>query len=316
MVVRPPRESQIIDRWFDSLSNQQEEVSKDELDKLGQNILKEINKKIDVNENDLSIPLNKEKIVHFDFRYLFKIAAVFILGIIVVSILVLNKSNINNVQYSSVEVKVKEIHLSDGSIVWLKSDSKLSYPEKFDQNSREVYLEGEAFFDVFRDVNRPFIIHSQDMVTKVLGTSFNIRDYKKDVEKAVEVLTGSVQVSLNRESGNHESVLLKSREKIFYNKENPDVVELLKKEALVVLPEATKELKFEEVSINEIIEKLNLAHGVKIRVKNQKLNSCKLTADLSYEKLDVCLEIISRALNAKYYQIEDQIYIDGKGCLN
>jgi len=311
-----PKENQIIDRWYASLNNQQQEVSKEDIDKLGQDILKEINKKIDANEHALSVASKKENVVHFDFRYLFKISAIFILGIIMVSILVFNKSYINNAQYSSLEVKVNEIHLSDGSIVWLKSDSKLSYPDEFDQNSREVHLEGEAFFDVFRDENRPFIIHSQDMVTKVLGTSFNVRDYKKGTEKAVEVLTGTVQVSLNRESGNQESVVLKSREKINYNKADPAGVEVLKKDAQVVLPEATKELKFEEVPVNEIIEKLNRAHGVKIRVKNQKLNGCRLTADLSYEKLDVCLEIISRALNAKYYQIEDQIYIDGKGCLN
>ena len=154
------------------------------------------------------------------------------------------------------------------------------------------------------------------MITKVLGTSFNVKDYKKGTDKAVEVLTGSVQVSLNRKSGSQESVVLKSREKINLNKAKSFGAEVLKKDIQVVLPESTKELKFEEASVNEIIEKLNLVHGVKIRVKNQKLNTCRLTADLSFEKLDVCLEIISRALNAKYYQIENQIYIDGKGCLN
>tara|TARA_R110002096_G_scaffold419079_3_gene623518 strand:- start:1912 stop:2904 length:993 start_codon:yes stop_codon:yes gene_type:complete len=311
-----PRENQIINRWYASLDNQHQEVSKEELEKLGQNILKEINKKIEINEQNFSTSSEKKKVVQFDFRYLLKITAVFVLGIIIVSMLVFNRSSINGARYSRVEVKVNEIHLSDGSIVWLKSDSKLTYPDEFAQNSREVHLEGEAFFDVFRDENRPFIIHTQDLITKVLGTSFNVKDYKKGTDKAVEVLTGSVQVSLNRKSGSQESVVLKSREKINLNKAKSSGAEVLKKDIQVVLPESTKELKFEEASVNEIIEKLNLVHGVKIRVKNQKLNTCRLTADLSFEKLDVCLEIISRALNAKYYQIENQIYIDGKGCLN
>ena len=311
------KENQVIDRWFNSLNNQKKSISKEELNSLGHSILKKINVKIDENDKSLPVTTSKKKnVMAFDFSYMLKISAVFILGVITVSILVFNHFNIKRDPTSGIDVKVNEIHLSDGSIVWLKSDSKLDYPDEFDLNSREVHLEGEAFFEVVKDKNRPFIIYSDDMITRVLGTSFNVKDYEKGTEKAVEVLTGSVSVNLSREDGTRESVVLKSREKISYNKIAPSGEKVKKKDYNAVLTESTNDLKFEEAPIQEIIGKLNKAHNVNIRVKNEALNTCSLTADLTNEPLDVCLEIISRALSAKYYQIEEQIYIDGKGCLN
>lgn len=308
------KENQIIDQWYASLNNKQQEVNKEEINKRGHNMLVEINKRIDAKEKAASVTRDLEKGAPIDFNYVLKIAAVFLLGIIMVSILVYNKSGIGDQQNQSFEINVSEIHLPDGSTVWLKSDSELVYPDKFESNRREVYLEGEAFFDVVRDKERPFVIYSKDMVTSVLGTSFNVKDYKKDSEKAVEVLTGSVKVSLNLESGEEEQVILKSREKINFDKAKSKGAVVLKKDTKDYPPEIIEELKFTEAPIQDILEKLGKVHGVDIRMKNSGLNKCRLTTDLSYEKLDVCLEIISRALNAKYYQIEDQIYIDGKGC--
>ncbi|NHE56532.1 FecR family protein [Cyclobacterium plantarum] len=311
------REDQIIDQWYDSLNNRKKNFTKEELSSIGQSILKRINGKIDAKEYAKYAARPKRKgVIPIGYTYILRIAAVLILGVITVSLLVNDHSKLKNDTISHLDVKVNEVHLSDGSIVWLKSDSKLYYPDEFDRDSREVHLEGEAFFDVVKDKNRPFIIYSKDMVTKVLGTSFNVRDYEEESEKAVEVLTGSVRVSLSREDGSRENVVLKSREKVSFNKAAPSGKGIKKNDSPVFVPEATRELKFEEAPIQEIIDKLNQVHEVDIRIKNKALYGCRITANLTYETLDVCLEIISRALNAKYYQIEDQIFIDGKGCLN
>ncbi|WP_143156078.1 FecR family protein [Cyclobacterium lianum] len=279
--------------------------------------MKQVNGKIDAmadyqSENSS----NRHRFLPIDISYALKISAVFILGILTFSVFVGNHTTSEKGSASELGVHVNKINLSDGSIVWLKSDSRLYYPEKFDQNSREVRLEGEAFFDVVHDKSRPFIIHSGDMITKVLGTSFNVRDYKKQAEKAVEVLTGSVKVTLNREDGTRENVVLKSREKVSYNKAAPFGEEVIKNEPPLMSGGSNMDLKFEEASIQEIIEKLNHVHNVRIKIKNEALSACSITADLTNETLDLCLEIISRAINAKYYQIDDQIFIDGKGCIN
>jgi transmembrane sensor len=86
------------------------------------------------------------------------------------------------------------IILSDGSMVILNADSKLVYKERFDGGERRVVLEGEAFFDVTKDASRPFIIVTDDIATKVLGTSFNVRAYPGGDDVKVAVATGKVSV--------------------------------------------------------------------------------------------------------------------------
>ena len=83
------------------------------------------------------------------------------------------------------------IELADGSKIWLNAESMLTYPEKFGGNSREIFLEGEAFFDVATNAKRPFIIHLKKGTIKVLGTSFNIRAYENEPVQTA-VVTGKV----------------------------------------------------------------------------------------------------------------------------
>lgn len=88
---------------------------------------------------------------------------------------------------------ISKVILPDGSIVWLKAYSKLSYPEQFSDTNREVKLEGEALFEVAENPKKPFVITCGELKTTVLGTSFNIRANRKDIE--VNVLTGKVALS-------------------------------------------------------------------------------------------------------------------------
>jgi len=84
------------------------------------------------------------------------------------------------------------IQLSDGSKVWLNADSKLKYPEVFKGGTREVYLNGEAFFDVAKSPERPFIIHLANGMVRVLGTSFNVRAYDNENVVETSVATGRI----------------------------------------------------------------------------------------------------------------------------
>ena len=84
------------------------------------------------------------------------------------------------------------IQLSDGSKIWLNADSKLKYPEVFRSDTREVYLNGEAFFDVAKSPGRPFIIHLANGTVKVLGTSFNVRAYDNEPVVETSVATGRI----------------------------------------------------------------------------------------------------------------------------
>ncbi len=87
-----------------------------------------------------------------------------------------------------------EVVLADGTTVWLNADSRLTYPDRFTGNTREVTLEGEAYFKVSHDARHPFIVKAGQLSTRVLGTEFNVRSYKES-DTHVTLIEGSVQVN-------------------------------------------------------------------------------------------------------------------------
>jgi transmembrane sensor len=104
------------------------------------------------------------------------------------------------------------IVLPDGTNVWLNADSKIIYPGNFQGETREVSLVGEAFFDVVKNVNKPFIIHTGTMDVKVLGTAFNVRSYPGEMTTEASLLRGLIEVTLN--GTEKKKILLKPNEKL------------------------------------------------------------------------------------------------------
>ncbi|GEP95894.1 FecR family protein [Chitinophaga cymbidii] len=107
--------------------------------------------------------------------------------------------------------------LPDGSVVWLNSGSRLSYPDNFTDSLREVELEGEAYFDVTKDAERPFIVHTRDIHIKVLGTVFNVKCYPSDHKTEATLISGLVQISKTSDD-NGEVLLLHPHEKVVINR--------------------------------------------------------------------------------------------------
>jgi len=87
------------------------------------------------------------------------------------------------------------LNLSDGTKVWVNSDTRLIYPVSFDKNERVIYVNGEIYLDVSKDVKRPFIVKTKDVDVKVLGTQFNVTAYDADDTKAIVLVSGSVEVN-------------------------------------------------------------------------------------------------------------------------
>ena len=153
--------------------------------------------------NDLKIRIEAEprnvKLISFVNGFaLYKIAAVFVVTI-----------GLGYSFYSSLKEQtlVKQtsstlivFYLPDSSVVWLNKNSKLSYPESFNHESRIVYLQGEAFFDVRKNPLQPFIIYAAGTTTKVLGTSFNLKAYDQDSQVSLTVVTGKVSFSTQQKN--------------------------------------------------------------------------------------------------------------------
>jgi ferric-dicitrate binding protein FerR (iron transport regulator) len=109
------------------------------------------------------------------------------------------------------------IQLPDGSQVWINSGSKLIYENSFKGNTREVQLDGEAYFDVVKDAAHPFIVHTSGIDIKVLGTAFNVKAYKAEPVIEATLIHGSIEV-INQNRPGAPVVMLKPHEKLIYNK--------------------------------------------------------------------------------------------------
>ncbi|MFC3197381.1 FecR family protein [Parapedobacter deserti] len=90
--------------------------------------------------------------------------------------------------------KRTEVVLPDGSKAWLNAGSQLTFPQQFDTNKREIYLEGEGYFDVVHDFNKPFLVHTADMLIKVLGTAFNVSSYRDDAFTSTVLVSGKIEL--------------------------------------------------------------------------------------------------------------------------
>lgn len=120
-----------------------------------------------------------------------------------------------------------KIILPDGTVVRLNGSSKLTYNNAFNNNVREVALEGEAYFDVTKDSNHPFIVHTSNIDIKVLGTLFNVKSYGEDQTIETTLLKGSIEV-YDKDDPSAPKVILKPNEKMVFLKNNGEKAGLQK----------------------------------------------------------------------------------------
>ncbi|MBB6004759.1 FecR family protein [Arcicella rosea] len=226
-------------------------------------------------------------------------------------------SNLGVIEVKNTSNKPQKIKLEDGSEIVLKAESSISYPEHFNDKTRSVYLKGEAFFKVKRNPSKPFIVHTRDLVTEVLGTSFTIKSY--DDSKAIEVLvaTGRVSVYENSEDNvtHKNGVILTPNQKIVFDKETKKLIpSLVENPVIVNIPATTLDFIFEETPLTEVLERLKEAYQIEFVVENHELNKCVFTADLNEISLHNQLDLICKSVNATYEQRGTVIFINGTGC--
>ncbi len=202
------------------------------------------------------------------------------------------------------------IVLMDGTKVYLNADSKLSFPEKFATDQREVLLEGEAFFEVARNVQRPFIVRSGDLTTTVLGTSFNIKAFAGEPSQ-VTVATGRVKVNSHNQEGMAEEVFLLPHQQAYFDGH-------LHKRAVDInqfIAWKDKIIRFDEMSLAEAALMLERWFDVSIVIEDQQAKNCKISGQYINENLINIMESFQYILGIQY-RIEDnrQLIIEGKGC--
>lgn len=198
--------------------------------------------------------------------------------------------------------------LADGTEVYLNAGSSIKYPQRFEGDTREVELVGEAFFDVAKNPDKPFIIKSGEVKTTVLGTSFNVNTYPDSHQIAVTVASGKVKVA----SQEHEVLLMPNEQGVFdrksksISKEKIDIATSLHwKEGII---------HFEDVALSEVLQTLERWYGVSFVVDNNNIGNCHITATYDNERLSAVLESIVYTKKGLEYQFLDknQIQFNGK----
>lgn len=215
-----------------------------------------------------------------------------------------------------------KISLSDGSEITLKPHSKLSYPETFAVDRREVFLTGEGFFDITKNPDKPFFVYANELVTKVLGTSFLIRAYEQDKDVTVRVMTGKVSVAprkANQErvvSAQQEGAVLTPNQMAIYTRNNEKLIKtLVDNPVMVATPDQKQpDFHFNNLPVPEVLRILEKSYGVTIVYDEELLSGCTINAPLANETLYEKLNLICKVIRASYEVIDAQIIVTSKGC--
>jgi len=211
------------------------------------------------------------------------------------------------------------LRLPDDSRVTLQPGSTLRYPAALAGARREVYLEGEAFFQVHKNPARPFLVFTSQVVTTVLGTSFDVKAYPGGAQALVAVREGKVAVQ-PRQAAQLDAtplhpaktgVLLLPNQQVVYSVASHHLKkELVDKPAVLV----DQPFEFEERPVAEVLAALEKAYGVPITYDKQKLAGCTVSITFYDEPLFERLGLLCKSLGAYYTLADTQIMIHSTGC--
>jgi transmembrane sensor len=328
-----PEEKALIDHWYELLyDNNQPPLKPEELDNIEQEMWAHIEKAGHLPVGDAITPAVKPMVRR---KRLYNIAAAALITGLVISGWVLfypspksfsyEKSLRQNNLAESVNSSTmpQKIVLEDGSYVILQPASKIAYGKQGDPRKREVYLEGGAFFQVAKDAARPFYVYTNELVTKVLGTSFDVRAFPDDDTIKVMVHTGKVTV-YQRKNNNAEQTLAKSNatiitpnQQVLFNRQQANIIRSITLQPQVVVTSDTKisgQQVFTEAAASEVLMSIQKTYGITIVFDEELLSHCSFTGTFTNESFFERISLVCKAIEATYEQADGQVIITGHDC--
>ena len=226
-----------------------------------------------------------------------------IIGIAVVTYFLFNNNPGTVVSMATIQAtnSVKSDSLPDGSMVTLNKHSQVSFPERFTNNKRVLQLNGEAFFKVKPDKEKPFEIHTNNVTITVVGTSFNVRSRGDTTEIIVE--TGIVEVATD-----NQTVRLQAGQKAYVGI-NQTILQKQANTDQLYNYYRIKKFVCDETPLWKLVEKLNEAYDVHIVFENNALRNLPLTTTFDNQPLDNILNIIKSTFNISATKEKGQIIL-------
>lgn len=218
--------------------------------------------------------------------------------------------------------------LPDGSQVWVNSGTQIIYQNDFNGKTREIELKGEAYFDVVKDAERPFIVHTSGIDIKVLGTAFNVKAYPTDPTIEATLLHGSIEV-INNKRPNDAHLILKPHEKLVYQKEleappmvatsNSDFAVNIKPlktnlvdSELVETAWVYNKLAFEDESLRQVADKMERWYDIEITIESEKLENVRISGSFVNESLEEAMKELQFLMPLAYTIKKDKVVITKK----
>lgn len=197
--------------------------------------------------------------------------------------------------------EVRDFYLPEGTHVWLNAGSILLYPSRFIDSNREVYLSGEAFFQVKHNNKHPFIVHTHHLILTDVGTSFNITSYPDENNVTVTLQSGEAKVKVH---GIKNDFLLNPNEQLVYISRNSSI-NLKKVRSSDYSKWLTYKLYFNDISLQEVTNRLERAYGVHIYILTPGFARQHIRAHFnSHEQLGNILHVITDLIPGIHYEIE------------
>ncbi len=207
------------------------------------------------------------------------------------------------------------ISLEDGTKIWLNVASTIRYPESFKgKTNREVYLEGEAFFDVAKNKAQPFIVRTQAVQISVLGTTFNVKSYQKDDQIQTALITGKVTIKSMEDEP--KVVTLSPNQVATYHKDSKRIVLNNETDTHALAGWKDGRLIFDNRPLSEIITALERWYDVRIRVEDEHALRCHFSAKIENLSLKEVLELFKASDGIDYEINGHEVSIRGLICTN
>lgn len=246
----------------------------------------------------------QRKLKHTPVQWFIRIAAVIIL---VIGITFLY----NNIRNNSFQGKyaehinrvedIREIILPDSTIVTMNKNSSLKYIIHENKKVRRLKLNGEAYFNVKPDKNKPFIIQTNNVIVKVLGTSFNIKS-----DENIEVTVTSGKVAFYDKHINFKKIILKKDDKGIYNTKRNDFIKM-ENDNLNFLSWKTGELQFKNEPLAEVCKVISEYYHVKIQINENNIKNISVTTKFDNQSLEEIIKVLSLTLDLQYKIDENNI---------
>ncbi len=209
------------------------------------------------------------------------------------------------------------IPLADNSIIILAPGSSIRYQEPFTNHERVVKLKGEGFFDIAANPDSPFLVYTDETVTKVLGTSFRIKTSERDGNEEVIVKTGRVSVFTKKAFDQKTAppvTLLPNQQAVYDKMANTLVKATITNPTILKQSSLNKPQIFDEKPVTEVFEAIGNIYGIQIIYDVEKLSNCIISTQFEEEDLRQRLNAVCAVIDADYQTFDGNIMINSKGC--